>query len=181
LDSSKGGFMDELDVDFNQSIREISRVYQDIRRLSSLGELPITLVHHGTLRVHFRGCDKEHVEALCNEVGVVTGIIHEDEMFAYNNLLLEVNWTETLSDASGTGSEWEKCSLFSDGQVQIILDALSDGMESPHWGEEAYDEIGAEEKTDTTGSGGFACRIAQYPLEFPAGFMEPWARPVDPL
>jgi hypothetical protein len=42
----------------------------DLKRLSSLGDLPVTLEQKSILRVRFPGCAAETVERLCDEVGV---------------------------------------------------------------------------------------------------------------
>jgi len=186
LDSTRGGFMDELDVELNNVMRDISRVYQDIRKLSSLGELPITLVPPATLRVHFRGCDADLVNALCDEVGVITGIIHEDERFAYDKLLdggaLQknvdtVNWREMMSSDDDEDTDWEKYSSIPSHEINNpIIEILSQGNAAPHWDEEAedfYDEI------DPGGSSGseFLFSKEEYMNEG-GGYVNPWVMPV---
>jgi len=75
------GFLDVLSVDFARALKELSAVMNDLKRLSLLGDLPITLENQSTLRVRFPGCDAETVERLCNEVGVKRGTIHQDPDF----------------------------------------------------------------------------------------------------
>jgi hypothetical protein len=53
----------------------------DLKRLSSLGDLPISLEQNSTIRVRFPGCDSVTVERLCDEVGVQRGIVYEDPDF----------------------------------------------------------------------------------------------------
>ncbi|TGZ76859.1 hypothetical protein EX30DRAFT_344528 [Ascodesmis nigricans] len=80
-------FLQALSADFGVMIGGLTAVYSDIRRLSTLGDLPITLAGNGDiLRVRFSGCDCDFVERLCDEVGVRRGIIHEDERFAFAHL-----------------------------------------------------------------------------------------------
>ena len=74
------GFLDMLSVDFSRALRELSTVLNDLKRLSALGDLPITY-HSSTLRVHFPGCDAETVEKICNELGVQRGVVGQDEDF----------------------------------------------------------------------------------------------------
>lgn len=182
LDNSRGGFMDELDVELNEAMRDISRVYQDLRKLSALGELPVTLVPPATLRVHFRGCDAELVTALCDEVGVSTGVIHEDERFAYDRLIPashnvgSVNWHEMLSSSDDEDdTDWERYSAIPSHEVKNpIYDHLSlsdrDRNLAPHWDEsceEFYDEI---DPGGVSSDEGIVCQ-EDY-------FVNPWVMPV---
>jgi hypothetical protein len=75
------GFLDILSVDFARALKDLSVTLNDLKRLSSLGDLLITLEHKSILRVRFPGCDAGIVERLCDEVGVQRGIIYQDEDF----------------------------------------------------------------------------------------------------
>lgn len=75
------GFLDVLSVDFSRALKELAATMNDLKRLASLGDLPITLEQKSILRVRFPGCDAESVEALCNEIGVERGIIYQDDDF----------------------------------------------------------------------------------------------------
>ncbi|KAH6663861.1 hypothetical protein B0J14DRAFT_253979 [Halenospora varia] len=75
------GFLDVLSVDFSRALKDLAATLNDLKRLSSLGDLPITLEGKATLRVRFPGCDARTVECLCDEVGVQRGIIYQDEDF----------------------------------------------------------------------------------------------------
>jgi len=75
------GFLDILSVDFSRALKDLAATMNDLKRLSSLGDLPITLEKNSILRIRFPGCDAESVERLCEEVGVQRGIIHQDEEF----------------------------------------------------------------------------------------------------
>jgi hypothetical protein len=75
------GFLDILSVDFARALKDFSTTMNDLKRLSSLGDLPITLEQKSILRVQFPGCDAGIVERLCDEVGVQRGIIYQDEDF----------------------------------------------------------------------------------------------------
>ncbi|KAF4633806.1 hypothetical protein G7Y89_g4301 [Cudoniella acicularis] len=75
------GFLDVLSVDFSRALKDLAATLNDLKRLSSLGDLPITMEGKSTLRVRFPGCDAETVECLCDEVGVQKGIIYQDKEF----------------------------------------------------------------------------------------------------
>lgn len=73
--------MTTLAVDFARALKDLAAVMSDIKRLATLGSLPLILVDPTTLRVRFPGCDRDTVETLCNEVGVSRGIVGEDVDF----------------------------------------------------------------------------------------------------
>jgi len=75
------GFLDVLSVDFARALKDLAATMNDLKRLSSLGDLPISLEQKSMLRVRFPGCDAETVERLCDEVGVQRGVIHQDPDF----------------------------------------------------------------------------------------------------
>jgi len=75
------GFLDVLSVDFSRALKDLAATMNDLKRLSSLGDLPISLEQNSILRVRFPGCDAQTVEKLCDEVGVQRGIIHQDPDF----------------------------------------------------------------------------------------------------
>jgi len=75
------GFLDVLSVDFSRALKDLAATMNDLKRLCSLGDLPISLEQKSILRVRFPGCDAETVERLCDEVGVQRGIIHQDPDF----------------------------------------------------------------------------------------------------
>lgn len=78
---NREGFLDVLSVDFARALQDLAAVMADLKRLSELGDLPISLETSTTLRVHFPGCDAETVERLCDEVGIRRGIIHQDARY----------------------------------------------------------------------------------------------------
>ncbi|KAI5303760.1 hypothetical protein KEM56_007217 [Ascosphaera pollenicola] len=78
-------FMNVLSVDFVQAVKELELIHADIRRLSALGDLPIKLINSTTLRVCFPGYEQELVERLCADLGVMRGIIGQDEDFEAQN------------------------------------------------------------------------------------------------
>ncbi|KAJ5794212.1 hypothetical protein N7457_000811 [Penicillium paradoxum] len=75
------GLMDLLSADFARALKDFSAVMNDLKRLSSLGDLPILLHNRSTIRVRFPGCDAETVERLCIEAGIQRGRIIQDEGF----------------------------------------------------------------------------------------------------
>ncbi|RQM05758.1 hypothetical protein DH86_00004110 [Scytalidium sp. 3C] len=74
------GFLDVLSVDFARALKDLAATMNDLKRLASLGDLPVSL-EKSVLRVRFPGCDAETVERLCDEVGVQRGVIHQDADF----------------------------------------------------------------------------------------------------
>lgn len=73
--------MELLSVDFARALKDLAAVLNDLKRLGTLGDLPVSLENKSTLRVRFPGCDAESVERLCDEVGVERGQIFQDEDF----------------------------------------------------------------------------------------------------
>ncbi|GAM41385.1 hypothetical protein TCE0_042r14466 [Talaromyces pinophilus] len=70
-----------LSVDFARALKDLAAVLNDLNRLGTLGDLPVSLENKSTLRVRFPGCDAGQVERLCDEVGVERGQIFQDEDF----------------------------------------------------------------------------------------------------
>lgn len=79
------GLLDMLSVDFARVLKDLTAVFNDLKRLSALGDLPIQLHNKSTIRVRFPGCDAETVESLCDEAGVQRGRIVQDEDFDARN------------------------------------------------------------------------------------------------
>lgn len=74
------GLLDVLSADFSRALKDLAAVMNDLRRLSALGDLPITY-ESSSLRVHFPGCDAGTVERLCEELNVTRGTVHQDAAF----------------------------------------------------------------------------------------------------
>ena len=53
----------------------------DLKRLATLGDLPISLETSTLLRVRFPGCDADTVERLCLELNIKRGIVGQDDSF----------------------------------------------------------------------------------------------------
>lgn len=79
------GVIDLLSIDFARALKDLAAVLNDLNRLTTLGDLPMTLENKSTLRVRFPGCDAEQVERLCDEVGVERGRIFQDDDFDQRN------------------------------------------------------------------------------------------------
>ena len=74
--------LDALSIDFAHAVKDLSLTLSDLRRLSSLGSLPVHFkcTQKGPIiNVRFPGCDAEVVARLCEEMGVFRGIVCEDE------------------------------------------------------------------------------------------------------
>jgi len=74
------GLLDILSIDFSRALKELAVILNDLKRLSALGDLPITY-QDSCLRIHFPGCDADSVERLAKELGLQRGIIRQDEDF----------------------------------------------------------------------------------------------------
>lgn len=68
--------LQNVDSTLKQGIVSLNQVASDIRKLAQLGELPISM-HGDKLRVHFPNCDREKVDLLLADQGVVRGRIIE--------------------------------------------------------------------------------------------------------
>ncbi|KAI5289683.1 hypothetical protein KEM52_000696, partial [Ascosphaera acerosa] len=100
--------MGVLSADFARAARELEMVHADVKRLSALGDLPITMVNGTTLRVCFPGYERELVERLCTDIGVVRGVIGQDEDFEASNgsdVALQFPFAPSRCDTCGSPSE----------------------------------------------------------------------------
>ena len=77
--------MSNLAVDFARALKDLAAIMNDLKHLSTLGDLPITLENSTTLRVRFPGCDRDTVESLCCELNIRRGIFGQDEGFDATN------------------------------------------------------------------------------------------------
>ncbi|KAI2635952.1 hypothetical protein GGS21DRAFT_513888 [Xylaria nigripes] len=75
------GFLDVLSVDFARALHDLTSTLADIKKLSTLGDLPIQLEKGPMLRVRFPGVDADTVESLCTDLGLTRGIVGEDPTF----------------------------------------------------------------------------------------------------
>ncbi|KAK0657275.1 hypothetical protein B0T16DRAFT_401333 [Cercophora newfieldiana] len=75
------GFLDVLSVDFARALQDLAAVMTDLKSLSVLGDLPVTLEKRSVIRIRFPGVDAETVERLCDDVGVRRGVVRQDADF----------------------------------------------------------------------------------------------------
>ena len=75
------GFLDVLSVDFARALKDMTAVMKDLKALASLGDLQISLENSSMLRVRFPGVDADTVERLCEDLGIMRGIVGEDADF----------------------------------------------------------------------------------------------------
>lgn len=74
------GLMDILSIDFSRALKELAIILNDLKKLSTLGDLLITY-QDSCLRVHFPGCDSDTVEGLARELGLQRGVVQQDPDF----------------------------------------------------------------------------------------------------
>jgi hypothetical protein len=79
------GLLDVLSVDFARALKDLAAIMNDLKKLSTLGDLPISLPNNSTLRVRFPGCDADTVECLCQELGIHRGLVYQDADFDSHN------------------------------------------------------------------------------------------------
>ena len=123
-----GEFLEDLSTDLGAMVGALVAINADIRRLSALGDLPVSLagLNGHILRVHFRGCEKDTVERLCDEVGVKSGVVHEDERFAFAFLAPSLaragaaDWRDMMSNSSLLSSTYSE-----DGFLDVGLPSPS--------------------------------------------------------
>ncbi|GAM83582.1 hypothetical protein ANO11243_015700 [Dothideomycetidae sp. 11243] len=100
------GLLDVLSTDFSRQLQELCIVLGDLRKLSVLGDLPLTY-QTSSLRVHFPGCDAETVERLCQELGVRRGLVVQDEDFdAFVGTEMALLFPFAPSQAPSEVEEW---------------------------------------------------------------------------
>jgi len=75
------GFLDVLSVDFARALQDLAAIMTDLKSLSVLGDLPVTLEKGSIVRVRFPGVDAETVESLCDDIGVRRGVVRQDADF----------------------------------------------------------------------------------------------------
>ena len=74
------GLLDVLSVDFSRALKDLAAVLNCLKRLSALGDLPITY-EGSSIKVHFPGCDADTVERICDELNIARGTVIQDEAF----------------------------------------------------------------------------------------------------
>ncbi|KAI9801012.1 MAG: hypothetical protein M1825_003546 [Sarcosagium campestre] len=100
---TKDGLLDTLSSDFAHALRDLAAIMADLKRLSAIGSLPLSMPDQSTIRVSFPGCDAGIVESLCDELGVRRGIIQQDDDFDLRaGADLALLFPFAPSDAAGT-------------------------------------------------------------------------------
>ena len=126
--------LETLSTDFAHALKSLSLTLADLKRLSALGSLPISLTSTPkgpVLSIRFRGCDATTVTLLCEELGVCNGIVREDAEWDDSR---EVEMALLFPFAPTTAEEDSVASFF-DQKVERTLTARSplewQGMMTP--------------------------------------------------
>jgi hypothetical protein len=102
------GLLDVLSVDFSRALKELAVILNDLKRLSALGDMPITY-QDSCLHVHFPGCDADTVERLAEELELRRGVVRQDDDFdAYNGTEIALLFPFALSQTPSECSFFEK-------------------------------------------------------------------------
>lgn len=144
------GFLDVLAVDFGRALKDLTATLSDIKRLSTLGDLPIQLEKGHVLRVRFPGVDAETVESLLDDLELTRGIVREDADFSAETGVPMALKFPFAPDASGPESKaltspgGSLRSLGSFPAEHELFEAFSDVEENP-WlaspGPEGYESM----------------------------------------
>ncbi|KAI0175543.1 hypothetical protein GGR52DRAFT_537152 [Hypoxylon sp. FL1284] len=134
------GFLDVLSVDFARSLKELTMTLSDIKKLASLGDLPIQLEKGNIIRIRFPGVDAETVESLCDDLGLTRGVVMEDADFEADQavkMALKFPFAPGAEKSSGTrtmtspgGSLRSRDSFFATGE-EFFEDGFSEMEENP--------------------------------------------------
>jgi len=137
------GFLDVLSADFGRALQDLTAIYADLRRLAILGDLPVLLEKHNTLRVRFPGVDAETIERLCDDIGVQRGVVGQDPNFdAEVGVPMALKFpfapdttksavSPTLSVRSVEGYDFEHVSSLDDDD--FVREAFMDEMADNPW------------------------------------------------
>ncbi len=124
------GFLDVLSADFGRALQDLTAVFADLRRLSVLGDLPVSLENGNTIRIKFPGVDSATLERICDDIGIERGVLGQDPDFDVSGgvaLALKFPFapesTKTLTSPGGTerslrGNEMDFDSLSEDSLVR---------------------------------------------------------------
>jgi hypothetical protein len=75
------GFLDVLSADFGRALQDLTAVFADLRRLSVLGDLPVSLEGSNMIRIKFPGVDSSTLERICDDIGIERGVLGQDADF----------------------------------------------------------------------------------------------------
>ncbi|TLD34906.1 hypothetical protein E2P81_ATG05071 [Venturia nashicola] len=102
------GLLDVLSIDFSRALKDLAVILNDLKRLSALGDLPITY-QDSSIRIHFPGCDSDTVERLADELGIQRGIVQQDDDFdEYNGTEIALLFPFAASQTPSECSFYEK-------------------------------------------------------------------------
>ena len=124
-----------LASDFSRNLNTLARVHEDLKRLSTLGHLPISSPNPHTISVRFPGCDGALVTALCDELSISRGIVVEDPSWAEDTgdkdveMALLFPWAP--SKAVSTVSENERYKFFGPTEAAVAMEWQS-MLSPPH-------------------------------------------------
>ena len=148
------GLLDVLSVDFSRALKDLAAVLNDLRRLSALGDLPITY-QKDHLRVHFPGCDADSVERICDELNVQRGTVIQDpsfDVFAGTEIALlfpfaPSNDPSTMSEES-CGADLYDYPAKAERYVISLDDMLSGSPAYSTQSDTGFEDIAGEELSD---------------------------------
>ncbi|OAA67535.1 hypothetical protein ISF_03711 [Cordyceps fumosorosea ARSEF 2679] len=137
------GFLDVLSTDFGRALKDLTAIYADLRRLSVLGDLPVSMEKSNVLRVRFPGVDVYTLERLCDDIGIERGVLGQDPQSENMHMTLQIPFAPESEKAFtspggstrsvwGPGSEYDALSEDSLIQEAFELDGnpwLSDPEE----------------------------------------------------
>ncbi|KAL4879502.1 NADP-dependent oxidoreductase domain-containing protein [Aspergillus karnatakaensis] len=126
------GLLDFLSADFARALKDLAAILNDLKRLATLGDLPIMLEDRSTIRVRFPGCDAETVERLCDEVGVQRGKIMQDADFDIRTgaeLALLFPFAPSISPSSDTEDYFFRLEVIPSRPDEVDWQAMMSGEE----------------------------------------------------
>ncbi|KAJ6779681.1 hypothetical protein PWT90_02729 [Aphanocladium album] len=116
------GFLDVLSTDFGRALKDLTAVYADLRRLSVLGDLPVSMEKSNVLRVRFPGVDVYTLERLCDDIGIERGILGQDPQSEKMHMTLQIPFAPESAKAFSSPG----CSTRSVWGPSEEYDSLSD-------------------------------------------------------
>jgi len=133
--------LDGLASDFAKTLKSLAATLADLQRLAQLGDLPISLhpSDPSLLRVRFLGCDGDTVSRLCDEIGIRSGVIREDEAWTTSKegrmaLLFPFAPSVDPSDHESDAGQYFEQRPVVDWQGMMSPSAQSGGrIHSPHY------------------------------------------------
>ncbi|KAJ2966935.1 hypothetical protein NQ176_g9912 [Zarea fungicola] len=136
------GFLDVLSTDFGRALKDLTATFTDLRRLSVLGDLPVSMEKGNTLRVRFPGVDLYTLECLCDDVGIERGVLGQDPQSDNMHMTLHIPFAPESAKALtspggstrsvwGPGTEYDSPSDDSFIQEAFELDGDNPWLSDP--------------------------------------------------